>query len=205
MTDDERGPAPEEADSATEGQGAIEAEQLAPELDDVASLRQALAEEKARAESHLANWQRAQADFINFKRRSEQERDERTKFANATLVLNLLPVVDDLERALASVPTKLAGMTWVDGIRLIYRKLQAILEAQGLSEIKAAGEPFDPYVHEATMHGEGEEGIVVEELQKGYKLHDRVIRPTMVVVGKGKESTEQHNQDSAQPSQDKGE
>lgn len=205
MIDDERGLAPEEVPSAAEGQGAIEAEQAAPELDDVASLRKALAEEKARAESHLANWQRAQADFINLRRRNEQERDEVTKFANATLLLSLLPVVDDLERALASVSPKLAGMTWVDGIRLIYRKLQATLEAQGLSEIKAVGEPFDPHIHEATMYGDGEEGIVVEELQKGYKLHDRVIRPTMVVVGKGKEGTEQANKDSAEPSQDKGE
>lgn len=205
MIDDERGLAPEEVSSAAEGQGGIEAEQVAPEPDDVASLRKALAEEKARAESHLANWQRAQADFINLRRRHEQERDEVTRFANATLLLSLLPVVDDLERALASVSPKLAGMTWVDGIRLIYRKLQATLDAQGLSEIKAMGETFDPHIHEATMYGEGEEGIVVEELQKGYKLHDRVIRPTMVVVGKGREGTGQANKDSAEPCQDKGE
>ncbi|MEE8174273.1 MAG: nucleotide exchange factor GrpE [Dehalococcoidia bacterium] len=205
MIGDERGLTSEEAPSAAEGQGGIEAEQVAPEPDDVASLRKALAEEKARAESHLANWQRAQADFINLRRRHEQERDEVTRFANATLLLSLLPVVDDLERALASVSPKLAGMTWVDGIRLIYRKLQATLETQGLSEIKAVGEPFDPHIHEATMYGEGEEGIVVEELQKGYKLHDRVIRPTMVVVGKGREGTEQANKDSAEPCQDKGE
>jgi molecular chaperone GrpE len=205
VIDDEREPAPEEVPPAVEGQGNMEAEQIAPELDDVASLRKALAEEKARAESHLANWQRAQADFINLRRRHEQERGEVTKFANATLLLSLLPVVDDLERALASVSPKLAGITWVDGIRLIYRKLQATLEAQGLSEIKAMGEPFDPHIHEATMYGEGEEGTIVEELQKGYKLHDRVIRPTMVVVGKGKPGTEPANKDNAEPYQDKGE
>lgn len=155
--------------------------------EDVESLKKALAEEKAKAEGYLANWQRAQADFINFKRRVEQERSETVKAANAMLMLNLLPVLDDLERALESVSVKLAGLTWVDGIHLIYRKLLAILEGYGLSEIEALGEPFDPNLHEAVLYGEGEEGKVIEELQKGYKLYDRVIRPTIVKVGKGKE------------------
>ncbi|MBA7615902.1 Protein GrpE [subsurface metagenome] len=78
----------------------------------------------------------------------------------------------------------------MDGIRLIERKLQASLEAQGLSPIKAIGEPFDPNLHEATMYRKGEEGIVIEELQKGYMLHDRVIRPAMVVVGNGEKEEE---------------
>jgi molecular chaperone GrpE len=155
--------------------------------DDVESLREALAEEKGRAQDYLGNWQRAQADFMNFKRRTEQERSEAIKFANAVLVENLLAVLDDLERALENVSAKLAGLTWVDGIALIYRKLRAILEGHGLTEIKALGEAFDPNVHEAVLYGEGEDGEVVEELQKGYKLYDRVIRPTMVKVGKGKE------------------
>ena len=155
--------------------------------EDVETLKQALTEEKTRAEANLANWQRAQADFINYKRRSEQEKEEITKFANALLMLNLLPILDDLERAFISTPPHLAELSWVDGIRLIERKLQASLEAQGLSQIKAQGEPFDPKLHEAVMHGKGKEGMVIEELQKGYKLHDRVIRPAMVVVGNGEE------------------
>ncbi|MBA7593519.1 Protein GrpE [subsurface metagenome] len=159
---------------------------VSEELEDVESLNKALAEEKAKAENYLANWQRAQADFINYKRRIEQERNETVKFANATLALDLLPVLDDLERALDNITPKLAGLTWVDGIGLIYRKLQAILELHGLTEIQALGQPFDPNLHEAVLYGEGEEGKVVEELQKGYKLHDRVLRPTMVEVGKGK-------------------
>jgi len=160
------------------------------ELEDIESLKKALAEEKARAEDYLASWQRAQADFINYKRRTEQEREEFGKFANAMLMLNLLPILDDLERALASVPSKLAKLSWVEGMRLIERKLWASLEAQGLSQIKAVGEPFDPNLHEAAMQGKGKEGIVVEELQKGYKLHDRVIRPAKVVVGNGEEKEE---------------
>ena len=158
---------------------------VSEELEDLESLKKALAEEKAKAEDYLANWQRTQADFINYKKRIEQERDETAKFANAMLVLNLLPVLDDLERALDNVTPKLAGLTWVDGIGLIYRKLQAILEGHGLTEIKALGQPFDPNLHEAVLYGDGEEGKVIEELQKGYRLHDRVLRPTMVKVGKG--------------------
>ena len=160
------------------------------EVEDIKVLKQSLAEEKKKAEDYLANWQRAQADFINYKRRSEQEKEEVSKFANSLLMLNLLPILDDLERALASIPPKLAKLSWVDGIRLIERKLWASLEAQGLSQIKAQGEPFDPKLHEAAMHSKGKEGIVIEELQKGYKLHDRVIRPAMVVVGNGEEEEE---------------
>ena len=163
--------------------------EVEPEVaeEDIGTLKQSLAEEKAKAEGYLANWQRAQADFINYKRRSEQEKEEISQFANASLMFNLLPILDDLERAFTSIPPHLARLTWVDGIRLIERKLWASLEVQGLSLIKALGEPFDPKFHEAAMHGKGKEGIVIEELQKGYKLRDRVIRPAMVVVGNGEE------------------
>jgi molecular chaperone GrpE len=167
------------------------------EKEDIETLKQTLAEEKQKAESYLANWQRAQADFINYRRRSEQEKEEIGKFASSVLMLSLLPILDDLERALTSIPSNLAKLSWVDGVRLIERKLQASLEAQGLSPIKALGEPFDPKFHEAAMHGKGKEGIVIAELQKGYKLHDRVIRPAMVVVGEGeaeeKKEIEQEN------------
>lgn len=155
------------------------------EIEDVESLKQALAKATEKAEGYLASWQRTQADFINYKRRNEQEREEFTRFANSNLMLSLLPVLDDLERALASIPAKPSRHTWLDGIRLIERKFRASLEAQGLTLIEALGKPFDPNLHEAVRQDRGEEGIVIEELQKGYKLHDRVIRPTMVVVGNG--------------------
>ncbi len=160
------------------------------EIEDIESLQKALAEEKEKGEGYLSNWQRAQADFVNYKRRSEQQMEELGKFANSTIMHNLLPVLDDLERALISIPPKLAELSWVDGIRLIERKLRATLEAHGLSLIEASGKPFDPTLHEAAMHGKGKEGTVIVELQKGYKLHDRVIRPSMVVVGDGEEKEE---------------
>ena len=167
-----------------------EAEPEVAEIEDIEALKQTLAEEKEKAETNLANWQRAQADFINYKRRSEQEREDIGKFANTVLMLNLLPILDDLERAFTSIPPDLARLTWIDGIRLIQQKLRASLEAQGLSQIKAVGEPFDPRFHEAIRQDKGKEGIVTEELQKGYMFHDRVIRPTMVVVGNGEEEDE---------------
>ncbi len=156
--------------------------------EDVETLEQSFTEEKEKAEKYLANWQRNQADFSNYKKRVEQEREELVKFANSSLILNLLPIIDDMERAFVSLPKQLAKFSWVDGIRLSYSKLRATLEAQGLSEIKAKGEQFDPHLHEAVARQEGEEGMVVEEIQKGYKLKDKVIRPSMVIVGEGKKT-----------------
>jgi len=159
----------------------------APEPEDIEALQKALAEEKEKAEKLLANWQRAEADLANYKRHSEQEKEELGKFANTTLMLSILSALDDLERAFTNIPPRMAKTEWVSGIRLIERKLRASLEAQGLAQIKAQGQPFDPNLHEAVRHGRGKEGIVIEEIQKGYRLHDRVIRPTMVVVGNGEE------------------
>ncbi|MDP6347131.1 MAG: nucleotide exchange factor GrpE [Dehalococcoidia bacterium] len=175
-----------------------EAQQPAPQdvADDVDSLQQALAQEREKAEQYLAGWQRAQADYQNLKRRTEQEKEEAVRFANAMLILSMLPVLDDMERAFATISAELAGLTWVDGIRLIHRKLRAALEVSGLSDIQAVGEPFDPNLHEAVVHQDGEEGIVLSELQKGYKLNDRVIRPTMVVVGRGGSSTSENPESS---------
>jgi len=157
------------------------------EEESIENLKETLAEVKAKAEANLAGWQRAQADFINYKKRSEQEKLDLSKFANSVLILNLLPVLDDFERAFSSIPPKMGKLSWLDGIKLIERKLWAILQAQGVSPIKALGEPFDPQFHEAVRQDKGKEGIVIEEVQKGYMLEDRVIRPTMVVVGNGEE------------------
>jgi molecular chaperone GrpE len=165
-----------------------EAEAETAEIEDVAGLKQALAEEKKKAEEYLANWQRAQADFINYKRRTEEERQDFSRFANANLILGLLPVLDDLERALNHMPHKSVKHSWADGISLVARKFREVMEAQGLTPIKALGEPFDPNFHEALRQGKGKEGIVIEEFQKGYMLGDRVLRPAKVVVGNGEEA-----------------
>ena len=147
------------------------------------TLEEQLAHEKERAESYYASWQRAAADFQNFKRRAEQERSEFTQIANAALIFNLLPIIDDLERALDNVDPHIAGLTWVDGLRLIHRKFEALLEVNGVAEITAEGQDFDPNIHEAVMYAEGEAGKVLNVAQKGYTLGSRVLRPAMVVVG----------------------
>ena len=166
------------------------------QTEDMATLQQALAEEKERAERYLASWQRCQADWVNYKQRAEQEKGEVIEFANSTFICNLLPIVDDLERAFASIPADLEESNWTEGIRLIYNKLKTNLEAQGLTEIQTRGEPFDPRLHEAIMQQDGKEGIIIEELQKGYKFKERVIRPAMVTVGRGikRKRREQTNQ-----------
>ena len=158
----------------------IDGEDIEPETPE-----QPLADDKKKAEEYLAKWQRVQADFINLKRRNEQEKGEIFKIANAELARSILPVLDDLTRALEHIDGPMVEDSWVEGIRLIERKLKASLESQGVREIKALGEKFDPNLHEAAMHSKGPEGVVIQEIQKGYMLHDRVIRPSMVLVGNG--------------------
>ena len=152
--------------------------------EDLESVKKELEEAKEQAEKYLANWQRAEADFVNYKRRNEQERAEMAGFANANLIKDLLPVLDDFERALENISDDFDGPSWVEGVRLIYRKMRAVLEERGLSEVEAEGTAFDPNLHEAVMCVEGEEGRVCEEIQKGYRLRDRLLRPSMVTVGK---------------------
>jgi molecular chaperone GrpE len=167
---------PPEADQPSAG---TKAERKSPEEE--------IARAKEDAQKYLANWQRAEADFQNYKRRVEHERDENRRFASAALIINILPILDDLERALMSLDARLAGLTWFEGIALIHRKILILLENAGVSIIQAEGQQFDPREHEAVMHAEGEDGKVLAEVQRGYKLYDRVLRPAMVVVGKGKE------------------
>ena len=177
MTQEENAPSPEESSPA--------------EPTSIEELTKRLEEEKQRAENFYGSWQRTAADFANFKRRTEQERGEAHQFATAMLVAHLLPVVDDLERAMGTLPKELDGLTWIDGIHLIYRKMLAILENQGVKAIDAIGQPFDPALHEAVQHVPGEEGKVIAEYQRGYQMNSRVIRPAMVAVGSGEEAPAQ--------------
>jgi len=162
--------------------------------EEIAALEQAVVEEKEKSEKYLANWQRAQADLVNYKKRAQQEKRETAEFGNSMLILNLLTVMDDLDRAFVSLPSRLSRSTWAQGMKLIYDKFRGILEAQGVTEIEAKGKPFDPRLHQAVMRREGEEDIVIEEVQKGYKLKDRVVRASVVVVGNGKGEKEQISQ-----------
>jgi molecular chaperone GrpE len=155
---------------------------------DIADLKKALAEQKGKADEYLAALQRSQADFANYRRRTEQEKQDLGKYANATLFCEILPVLDDLELALARVPEQYAKKNWVEGVRLVVRKFMGVLEKQGVKPVCALGMMFDPKLHEAITQEKGPEGTIISELQKGYTLGDRLLRPSRVIVGSGEEA-----------------
>jgi molecular chaperone GrpE len=149
------------------------------------SLRAELEQAQARANEYLDGWQRARAEFANYKKRVEAEREELRRASNIALLLKLLPVVDDFERAFQILPEALVDLPWVDGVRMILRKLETILESENVTPIQAAGQPFDPLWHEAVIQEETAEhpdGYVIEEMQRGYRLGERVLRPAIVKV-----------------------
>ena len=163
------------------------------EVSELEALRKELEEAKAQAAEYLDGWQRARAEFSNYKKRNEQERQDLFKLANTTLITRLLPIFDDFERAFQTLPSNLLSLTWIDGVALIYRRLQAILEAEGLTLMETEGQSFDPLVHEAVTYEESaehQEGQIIGEVQRGYKLGDRVLRPALVRVAKGKPESE---------------
>jgi molecular chaperone GrpE len=147
-------------------------------------LQKQLAELQAQADEYKDGWQRSVADFQNYRRRVEAEKAETYQTAVGSIIKRYLPVLDDLERALAACPADLA---WVDGIELIRRKLQGILESEGLQRIETEGQMFDPHIHEAISQEPSEEhasGQIIAVVQNGYMLGDRVIRPALVRVAK---------------------
>ncbi|MBI3978721.1 MAG: nucleotide exchange factor GrpE [Chloroflexi bacterium] len=165
--------------------GDAERPAAAPEQPITGDLEQALAEERQKADRLLANWQRAEADLINYRRRVEQEKTELVKHANAALIRKLLPVLDDLDRAMSNAPAGVAQTPWFEGLRLAQRKFLGAIESEGVTPIDNVGQPFDPRSEEAVLHEPGPEGTVTAVLQKGYRYDDRVLRPALVKVGSG--------------------
>ena len=146
-----------------------------------------LAALEAERDEAVDRWKRTAADFDNFRKRVARERDELVTLANERLVKELLPILDDLERALVAA-SEHEEARLEEGVRLVHRQLAAALEREGLTEIPTEGK-FDPHVHEALLSqpSEAEEGSVIEVLQKGYRLGDRVLRPARVVIAAPKE------------------
>jgi molecular chaperone GrpE len=148
-------------------------------------LRKQLADAQQEAGDSRAAWQRSAADFANYKRRTEQERDATLGLANEMLLLKLLAVVDDFDRALAAMPPELQHLGWIEGLWLVERKLRSLLESEGVTPMDATGKAFDPREHEAIVSEESTtapDGTVVAELQRGYRIRDRVLRPALVKV-----------------------
>jgi len=135
-------------------------------------------------QANFGRYQRLAADFENYKRRTRQELADRTQYANEELLRKLLPILDNLRRALDHAPEGI-DRNWFEGLRMVVRQFEDTLQAQGVSPIPAVGEKFDPSQHEAIAReetDEHEEGTIVEEMQPGYRLHERVLRPTLVKV-----------------------
>jgi molecular chaperone GrpE len=139
---------------------------------------------QAESEQHLAAWKRARADYENLKRRSASEVTERAAQATAGLLLSLLPVVDNFDRAF-EIDREDDAAAWAEGIVLIRKDLVQVLERLGVQPIAAAGQPFDPQYHEAVGRAPGPDNEVLEQVRKGYLLGTRVLRPALVVVGHG--------------------
>jgi molecular chaperone GrpE len=189
----------ETAGSATDGgapdaasaEGAVRAASAAAEAGADAGaedLGERLAQAEAQAAEYLDNWRRAVADLSNARKRMQREQEEMRRSAAARVIEKLIPIIDDVERAFANVPADQINSDWVNGFRLIQRKLQALLDSEGVMTIPAAGESFDPKLHYAVTHEDAEgfqEGQIIEEVAKGYKLDDKVLRPSMVRVAKG--------------------
>jgi len=172
-------------DEGKQAEEVLVEEQAADELD---ALRQELEEARAKEAEYLDGWQRAMAELANARKRFQREQEHSYTNAKAGVLASLLPIVDDVERALDTVPEALSNEPWFEGLTLILRKQQRFLEQEGAEPIETAGQEFDPFLHEAVTHEPSEtvpQGHVIAELHKGYKVGDRVLRPSMVRVSSG--------------------
>lgn len=158
-------------------------ENVEPTNVEIEALMKRLEEAEAKVAEHLDGWQRSQADFINYKNRVQRDQELMKSVMKGDIIKKFLPVLDDLERALHNRPAD--SGSWIGGIELIHKKLQSILESEGVTRIEAEGQLFDPNFHEAISHEPNEtveSGHVIAVVQSGYMLGDRVIRPALVRV-----------------------
>jgi molecular chaperone GrpE len=157
------------------------------EGDEQSDLQSELEEIRSQAEEYLDGWQRARAEFANYKKRIQKEREESRSFITAEILSKYITVLDDFERALSDRPSDGASDAWAEGVDMIYRKLKTILESEGVEEYSPEGEIFDPNFHEAIGFEESDdhdEGMIFQVIQPGYKIGERVIRPAIVRVAK---------------------
>jgi molecular chaperone GrpE len=180
------GPAPPREDDLVETKPA-EAPEGALEGKDPEELMALLQEAQHQAAEYLDGWQRARAEFANFKKRVERDQQESYARTAGSILARFLSIQDDFERALKEHSEKADGEAWAEGIELIHRKLASLLEAEGVEAINAIGERFDPNFHEALSYEENDEvedGCVIDVVRQGYMLKDRVLRPALVRVAR---------------------
>ncbi len=158
-----------------------------PEAEALGVTQEAFDELQARAKDYLDGWQRARADFTNYKKRVDSQMQDSYQNASADVLKSLLPIIDDFDRALANTPAELAEHPWVTGTSMIQRKLTKLLDDFGVKPVDPKGEPFDPARDEAVgvdEESDAPSGTVTETLAKGYKVGDRILRPAMVRVAR---------------------
>jgi molecular chaperone GrpE len=156
-------------------------------VEDVPALLQELEETRAKADEYLDGWQRARAEFTNYKKRVEREQAQIYQTVTGNIIKQYIEITDDFERALIDKSQGSDGAEWANGVELIYRKLLAILQNEGVVRMDAQGQVFDPNLHEAITSEESdtyESGEIIEVLQPGYMIGNRVLRPAMVRVSK---------------------
>lgn len=176
------------ADKDNRDAGIDEESEIDAIREDAAAARQEAAESHDRL-------LRLTAEFDNYKKRTQRRMDDQKKLSNAELIKDLLPVIDNLERAAAVCDENREGLEsgMVEGVKMTLNELLEVLRKYHVTPIEARGQPFDPNYHEAVMQEESAEfpeNTVISELQKGYLLHDRLIRPAMVVVSKGRSTNQ---------------
>ena len=171
-----------------EAQSADAVAELEQPIDLFKDLMEQLNQAQAQAAEYLDGWQRARAEFANYKRRTEAERIELSATAGADVLMRVLPAIDDFDRAANTLPDDLKDHAWINGVMLIYRKLLNTLDASNVKPIVVQpGDAFDPTLHEAITHEDSDQfssGQIIAELQRGYKMGERVLRPAMVRVAK---------------------
>lgn len=151
----------------------------------VQSLQIELGDVKSKSAEYLDGWQRARAEFANYKKRQERDQIEQYHATLARVLNRYLEVADDLDRALKARPTEGEGAVWAEGVAAIQRKLLGFLEGEGVTPVQAEGQPFDPNFHEAVVQEASDtvpSGHIVEVLRPGYKVKDRVLRTALVKV-----------------------
>jgi molecular chaperone GrpE len=158
-------------------------------LADIEQLKADGATAKGQADEYLGLLQRERAEFANYRRRTAEERERELGLAGEDLIRKVLAIADDFDLASDAVPPEIASNPWAAGVVAIDRKLRSLLESEGVTHIDASpGRPFDPREHEAIAHVPGpgrRAGEIVEEVRRGYRLRDRVIRPALVAVAQG--------------------
>jgi molecular chaperone GrpE len=175
-----------ETDGQPQGESAPETP-ASPPTDELETLRSELAETAQKADEYLRLAQRTQADFINYRRRMEEERAQQARDAGLSVLQRLLPILDDFERAMSSASDPERQSSWGKGVLLVERNLRALLAAESVEAIGAEGADFDPRLHEALGSAPSAnvaEGHVLHIVRQGYRKGDRVLRPTQVIVAK---------------------